>query len=117
MKKESIIKSILTAGIVPFVIKLFLKHPALVSGISAIPVMQWFEKRFKLTAVLSKIVGVLIFLAIMAVSWHAAEVVVVLAAVAIAAEIIHWVKVIQTKWVKYYGRNSLPGEIVDAQLA
>jgi len=92
----------LTALSFPIVIKLFLKQPHLVTALSIIPVMQYMEKHWKITPLLSKVLGILLFSGFMILSWICAEIVVFFCAIAFAQEAIHWASVIRTNWKKHY---------------
>lgn len=69
-------------------LRLFLKWPVVAVGIAAIPVQKFIQEKFNLTPVLSRIISFAIFGLLLWISWHVAEVIVALVAIAFVMEMI-----------------------------
>ena len=73
---------------VPAVLWIALKWPYLSVGLATIPVENFVSQRFNMPPTVAKFVGLGIFFGLLALSWWSLEIVVVLASIAIAADII-----------------------------
>jgi hypothetical protein len=72
----------------PAVLWIALKWPYMVVGLATIPVENFVSQKFNMPPTVSKFVGLGIFFLLLAVSWWSLELIVLLATVAIAADII-----------------------------
>lgn len=91
-------------------IKIFLKWPVIAVAIATIPVESYISSKFNLTPVVSKFVMFGIFAGLLAISWYVAEVIVLLAAIALTMEFFIFVKAISNRFNKEgeesYGREA-----------
>jgi len=81
-------KFILFLGTVPGVVWLALRWPYLVVGLATIPIDGFISQKFDIPPTVSKFLGVGIFFALLTISFWSMEAVVLLAAGAIATDLI-----------------------------
>ena len=67
-------------------LRIFIRWPVAAVSIASIPIQQFVQQKFNPGPVTSKIIGFAIFFALMIVSWYVAELIVVLAAIALMLE-------------------------------
>lgn len=67
-------------------LRIFIRWPMAAVSIATIPIQQFVQRQFNPGPVTSKIIGFAIFFALMVVSWHVAELIVALAALALMLE-------------------------------
>ena len=75
-------------GVLPAAIWLAFRWPFIVVGLATIPVENFISKKFNMPPAVGKFVGIGIFFALLAISWWSLEMVVVLATMAITADLI-----------------------------
>lgn len=79
-------------------LRIFIRWPMVAISIATIPVQQFINSKANLGPVTSKIVGFAIFSMLMIVSWYVAEVIVVLAALALVYEVFLLAKCIMNRY-------------------
>jgi uncharacterized membrane protein len=74
-------------GVLPTVLWVSLKWPYMVVGLATIPVDNYISKKFNMPPTISKFAGLAIFFILLTVSWWSLELIVVLAALALSADV------------------------------
>lgn len=67
--------------------KTFIKWPIFAIGIATIPITMFIERKFKIGPITSRIIGALVLAGLMIISWHFAEIIIVLVAIAYVMEV------------------------------
>lgn len=67
-------------------VKGFLNFPAFAVGVATIPVSKWIDEHFNITPVIRRLISLAIFFALLYVSWHVAEVIIILVVLALFQE-------------------------------
>ena len=88
-------------------VRLFVRWPMAMVSVATIPVQHVLQRYVNLGPVMSKVAGFIIFGMLMVVSWHVAEVIVVLAAIAFVMEAALLVRCIRDR----LGERSLESEL------
>lgn len=78
-------------------LRIFIRWPVATVSIATIPVQKWIQDRVNLGPVTSKVMGFLVFFVLLWVSWQAAEIIVILAAVAFVMELFTMIRCIQNR--------------------
>ncbi len=79
-------------------LRIFIRWPMVAISIATIPVQQFINSKTNLGPVTSKIVGFAIFSVLMIVSWYIAEVIVILAALALVYEVFLLAKCVMDRY-------------------
>lgn len=107
---EILAKIGVTASMIYPAYRLFLWKAPFACVVATIPVISYLNSKFNFTPFISKLVGLGVFSLLVAVSWFAAEVIVLLAAAGMAGDIVIIYKVIKSKNQQVKERQLNPRE-------
>ena len=80
--------------------RLFRFHPIFAVSIAAVPISEYVHNKVKMTPVLSRILSFSTFAGLIVLSWYFAEVIIVLAAIALVLEVQELVRLIREEYWK-----------------